>query len=146
MTAEATAGVAPDIAGLPSWTLDEAQLGDLELLLTGAFAPLGGYLSAAEAQRVTDLGLLDDGTPWPIPVVLDVPGSAVPADARRLALLDPEGTPLAVLDIAGRAPAGPDGAGGSRRRAPGRPRTPPAARRGAGAAPGTGRAPARGWR
>ncbi|MGE5137736.1 MAG: adenylyl-sulfate kinase [Gemmatimonadota bacterium] len=112
MTAEATAGVAPDIAGLPSWTLDEAQLGDLELLLTGAFAPLGGFLSAAEAQRVTDLGLLDDGTPWPVPVVLDVPGSAVPADARRLALLDPEGTPLAVLDIAGRAPAGPDGAGG----------------------------------
>ncbi len=101
MTAEATAGVAPDLAGLPSWTLDEAQLGDLELLLTGAFAPLTGFMTADEAQRVTGIGLLGDGTPWPVPVVLDVPGSAVPADARRLALLDPEGTPLAVLDIAG---------------------------------------------
>jgi sulfate adenylyltransferase len=107
VTAEATAGVAPDIAGLPSWTLDEAQLGDLELLLTGAFAPLGGFLSAAEAQRVSDAGLLEDGTPWPVPVVLEVPGSAVPADAARLALLDPEGTPLAVLDITSRSPAAP---------------------------------------
>ena len=29
-----------DVTGLPSWTLDESQLCDLELLLTGAFAPL----------------------------------------------------------------------------------------------------------
>ncbi|MBO0775090.1 MAG: adenylyl-sulfate kinase [Actinobacteria bacterium] len=48
-----------------------------------------------------------------MPVVLDVPDDAVPRDARQLALLDPEGTPLAVLDITGRSPAtGIPGAGG----------------------------------
>ena len=40
MTAEAAAGPALDITGLPSWTLDEGQLGDLELLLMGVFAAL----------------------------------------------------------------------------------------------------------
>ena len=36
VTAEAPAGQPADLAGLPSWTLDEGQLGDLELLLSGA--------------------------------------------------------------------------------------------------------------
>ena len=34
-----------------------------------------------------------------MPVILDVPASAVPADADRLVLQDPEGSPLAVLSI-----------------------------------------------
>ena len=50
MTAEAAAGPAMDITGLPSWTLDEGQLGDLELLLMGAFAPLTGFMNAADAK------------------------------------------------------------------------------------------------
>lgn len=119
MTAEAPAGVAPDITGLPAWTLDEAQLGDLELLLTGAFAPLPGFLGAADAQAVADHGLLADGTPWPVPVVLEVPENAIPGDAGRLALLDPEGTPLAVLDIAERSPAVPGEGRGGRHARPG---------------------------
>ena len=52
MTAEA-AGPAVDITGLPSWTLNEGQLGDLELLLAGAFAPLTGFLGPADVAQVT---------------------------------------------------------------------------------------------
>jgi sulfate adenylyltransferase len=107
VTAEAPAGVMPDITGLPTWTLTEEQLGDLELLLTGAFAPLRGFMSTAEAERVATSGTLGDGTPWPVPVVLDVPAGAVPATASRVALLDPEGVPLAILDVTGRWPATP---------------------------------------
>src|SRR5213080_4486566 len=50
----AASGPAMDITGLPSWTLDEGQLGDLELLLTGAFAPLTGFLNAADVAWVAE--------------------------------------------------------------------------------------------
>ncbi len=103
MTAEAQAGLSADLAGLGSWTLDEQQLGDLELLLSGAFAPLRGFMSAADVRKVAEFGTLADGTPWPIPVTLDVRQDAVPDDARHLVLADPEGTPLAVLEITERS-------------------------------------------
>jgi sulfate adenylyltransferase len=103
VTAEAPAGLAADFASLPSWTLDEGQLGDLELLLLGAFAPLTGFLSSADVVSVIQRGTLADGTPWPVPVVLDVAADAVPRSASRIALNDPEGTPLAVLTITERS-------------------------------------------
>jgi len=109
VTAEAAAGPALDITGLPSWTLDEGQLGDLELLLMGAFAPLTGFMNAADVAWVAERGTLEDGTPWPVPVVLDVPGDAIPASAGKLTLNDPEGTPLAVLEIIERSAAQPLG-------------------------------------
>ena len=114
MTAEAAAGLAADFANLPSWTLSERQLGDTELLLTGAFAPLAGFLGSADVASVSARGTLADGTPWPVPVVLDVPEGSAAAGAARLALLDPEGTPLAILSISERSavPPPPRGQGG----------------------------------
>jgi sulfate adenylyltransferase len=108
VTAEASAGLSADITGLPAWTLDEGQLGDLELLLSGALAPLRGFMSPAEVDSVTAEGRLPDGTAWPVPVTFEVPASAIKPDATRLLLQDPEGTPLAVLEITDRLPALPD--------------------------------------
>src|SRR5690348_4661229 len=99
VTAEAAAGPAMDITGLPSWTLDEGQLGDLELLLMGVFAPLTGFLNAADVAWVAERGTLEDGTPWPVPVVLDVPEDTVPSSAGKLTLSDREGTPFEFLGI-----------------------------------------------
>ena len=96
-----------ELADWPACTLGEAQLGDLELLTSGAFAPLRGFMDAAEVTAVTEHGTLADGTPWPVPVILDVPAGTVPADATRLVLQDPEGSPLAVLSITERAPISP---------------------------------------
>ncbi len=116
MTAEAAAGLAADLASLPVWTLDEAQLGDLELLLTGAFAPLSGFMNEADVASVCERAALADGTPWPVPITLDVPAGSVPESARRLVLTDPEAVPLAILDITGRSPSldpgPPPGTGG----------------------------------
>ena len=108
VTAEAPAGLSADIIGLPAWTLDQSQLGDLELLLSGALPPLHGFMTAAEADSVTATGRLPDGTPWPVPVTFEVPASAIKPDASRLLLQDPEGTPLAVLDITDRTFTAPD--------------------------------------
>ena len=96
-----------ELADWPACTLGEDQLGDLELLTSGAFAPLRGFMDAAEVTAVTEHGTLADGTPWPVPVILDVPAGTVPADATRLVLQDPEGSPLAVLSITERAPISP---------------------------------------
>ncbi|HTS97768.1 MAG TPA: hypothetical protein VMI33_14215, partial [Streptosporangiaceae bacterium] len=102
MTAEAKTDLAADLIGVPSLTLHDRQLGDLELLLSGAFAPLTGFMGAADVAAVAEHGTLADGTPWPVAVTLDVREDAVPAGARQVVLADPEGAPLALLDIAGR--------------------------------------------
>ena len=93
MTAEAAAGLAADFANLPTWTLDERQLGDTELLLLGAFAPLTGFLGDADVASVSARGTLADGTPWPVPVVLDVPEDAVPRGRGQARAPRPRGHP-----------------------------------------------------
>jgi len=82
--------------------LTDRQLGDLELLLSGGFRPLRGYLGSAEVEAVTTTGRLADGTPWPVPVVLDVPeqvAKALGSGGVGLTLEDPEGVPLAVVRV-----------------------------------------------
>ena len=100
--AEAKTDMPTDLIGVPSLTLDDAQLGDAELLLSGVFAPLTGFMDAADVAAVLEHGTLADGTLWPIPVTLDVPRDALPQDAGQALLADPEGVPLALLDIAER--------------------------------------------
>lgn len=103
MTAEAQADRVAAQASIPSWTLDGRQLGDLELILSGAFAPLRGFMTAADVESVEMARTLADGTPWPIAVTLELPADAIAADASQLVLADPEGTPLAVLTITERS-------------------------------------------
>ena len=90
-----------DAAGWPSWDLTPRQLCDLELLLTGAFSPLRGFLDAADHAAVRDQLRLADGTLWPVPVVLDVPDALAVrlTPGTALALRDPEGVMLAVLHV-----------------------------------------------
>ena len=83
----------------PSWDLTARQLCDLELLLSGGFSPLRGFMTRADYEGVCHKMRLADGKLWPIPITLDVteefarsikPGSAV-------ALRDAEGVMLAIL-------------------------------------------------
>jgi sulfate adenylyltransferase len=97
-----------ELADWPAWTPGEEQLGQLELLTSGAFAPLTGYLATADLSAVAARGELADGTPWPIPVTLTVPAGALPGDADHLVLQDPEGSPLAVVEITERVATDPD--------------------------------------
>jgi sulfate adenylyltransferase len=101
VTAEAEAVSPAELSSLPTCTLTAAQLGDLELLLSGALAPLTGFMTVADTTAVEDSWRLADGTPFPVPITLDVPDSFQPAEAApdRILLADPEGTPLAVMTI-----------------------------------------------
>ncbi|MDQ2812077.1 MAG: adenylyl-sulfate kinase [Actinomycetota bacterium] len=114
LTAQSPPGLPAELADWPAFTLGETQLGDLELLTSGVFAPLRGFMDAAATASVRERGTLADGTPWPVPVTLDVPAGAIPPDADHLVLQDQEGSPLAVLSITERLnrpgpddPAGP---------------------------------------
>jgi sulfate adenylyltransferase len=88
----------------PTYTPRPHELADLELLLTGAYAPLTGFAGAADVTAITRRGQLADGTPWPVPVTLEVPAEVVerldPATAVRriLVLTDPEGAPVAAVE------------------------------------------------
>ena len=57
---------------LPDLTLNDRQLCDLELLATGAFSPLEGFMSRADYESVLDRMRLQDDTLMPIPICLDV--------------------------------------------------------------------------
>ncbi len=112
MTAEAEAVSPAELSSLPACPLTANQLGDLELLLSGALAPLTGFMTAADAAAVAASWRLADGTPFPVPITLELPVSALPADPApdRILLSDPEGTPIAVLTIVERTV--PDGQAG----------------------------------
>jgi sulfate adenylyltransferase len=86
-----------DLHDLTAWTPEPAELADLDLLLAGVFQPLTGFLGSLDTAAVIAGGRLADGTPWPAPVLLTVPAAL--AGETRLILQDPEGTPLALLDV-----------------------------------------------
>ena len=89
---------------LPSITLGQRQLCDLELLLNGGFAPLRGFMSEEVYDSVLETLRLPGGSLWPMPVALDVAGRAVErlAVGARVALRDSEGFMLAVLSVESR--------------------------------------------
>lgn len=96
------------LAEAPSYTPSAAELADLELLLTGAFAPLQSLPTSADLAAISRQGRLADGTPWPLPVTLEVPSSVLdgldPANPLQRALIvtDGEGAPVAAVDVVDR--------------------------------------------
>ena len=88
-------------ASLPGIVLDAQQSCDLELLVSGAFSPLEGFLGRADYDSVVEHLRLADGTLWPMPITLDVEAAFAegvsPGD--ELALRDKQGVPLAILEV-----------------------------------------------
>ncbi|HKX76278.1 MAG TPA: bifunctional sulfate adenylyltransferase/adenylylsulfate kinase [Acidimicrobiia bacterium] len=84
-----------------SWDLTDRQLCDLELLLSGGFSPLTGFMGKSDYERVRDEMRLADGTLWPMPITLDVPEEFAQQlqPGGFLALRDPEGVMLAALEV-----------------------------------------------
>jgi sulfate adenylyltransferase len=87
-------------------TLEGASLDDLDLLLGGAYAPLTGYLARDEADAVERSGRLADGTPWPLPLTLELPAEGA-AEGSTLLLRDPEGAPVGRLTVTSVEPTTP---------------------------------------
>ena len=86
----------------PSWDLTPRQLCDLELIMSGGFSPLRGFLTRPDYEGVCHNMRLANRTLWPIPVTLDVPeefAKALTPGTSKIALRDAEGVMLAVLQV-----------------------------------------------
>jgi sulfate adenylyltransferase len=86
----------------PSWDLTPRQICDLELLLSGGFSPLRGFMARADYEGVCQNMRLASGVLWPMPIMLDVSealAKSLTAGSSKLALRDPEGVMLAVLHV-----------------------------------------------
>src|SRR3989304_1078530 len=57
---------------LPSLTLSPRTLSDLELIATGAFSPLQGFLTQADYRAVVQEMRLANGLPWSLPITLAI--------------------------------------------------------------------------
>ncbi|MGO9124555.1 MAG: bifunctional sulfate adenylyltransferase/adenylylsulfate kinase [Terriglobales bacterium] len=86
----------------PSWDLTARQTCDLELLLSGGFSPLRGFMTRADYDGVCHNMRLKSGVLWPMPITLDVAeafAKTLKPGSSKIALRDPEGVMLAVLSV-----------------------------------------------
>jgi len=86
----------------PSWDLTARQICDLELLLSGGFSPLRGFMTRADYEGVCHNMRLKSGVIWPMPITLDVTeafAKTLKPGSSKIALRDPEGVMLAVLSV-----------------------------------------------
>ena len=86
---------------LPSITLGQRHLCDLELLLNGGFSPLTGFMDEPAYESVLERLRLPDASVWPMPVTLDVDEAMAQTlePGARVALRDGEGFMLAILTV-----------------------------------------------
>jgi len=86
---------------LPSIDLDWRQQCELEMLMTGAYSPLAGFMTRAQCAQIETDQKLDDGTFWPQPITLAFQhhATAKMKSGDRVALRDGEGYMLAVLTL-----------------------------------------------
>lgn len=89
------------LTSLPEVILNQRQICDFELLSTGVFSPLEGFMTQVAYASVLDRMQLPDGSLWPLPVCLDIGGSLAHTleAGQSVALRDPEGFPLGIMAV-----------------------------------------------
>jgi sulfate adenylyltransferase len=95
------AGLRAHAAKLSSVALNARDLADLEMLASGAFSPLVGFMGEADYLRSRDEMRLASGIPWSIPITLGVEESVARgfAPGQDVALASENGTRLAILKL-----------------------------------------------
>ena len=86
---------------LPDITLSARQSCDFELLATGAFSPLEGFMKRPDYESVLDRMRLQDNTLWPLPICLDISENTARSleVGQSVAIRDPEGFLLGILNV-----------------------------------------------
>ena len=86
---------------LKSWTLNDRQVCDLELILNGGFSPLKGFLNKCDYEAVVNEMRLSNGVLWSMPITLDITQALADqlSAGDKLVLRDKEGLALAFLTI-----------------------------------------------
>jgi sulfate adenylyltransferase len=86
---------------MPDIILNDRQICDFELLVTGVFSPLKGFMKQMDYESVLDRMRLESGELWPIPICLDVPENLASTleIGQSVTLRDPEGFLLGIMTI-----------------------------------------------
>ena len=86
---------------LPSLTLTQRQLCDIEMLMNGGFSPLKGFMDETTYKRVVHELRLPSGEVWPMPITLDVSKAtaATYKKGQQVALRDEFFNLIAILTI-----------------------------------------------
>src|SRR5712675_902163 len=95
------ATLAAHAAKLPAVTLNARDLADLEMLASGAFSPLTGFMGEADYIRSRDEMRLASGVPWSIPITLGVDEATAKSlkPGIEIALTHENGTRIAVMKV-----------------------------------------------
>ena len=88
-----------EAVSLPSLELDWQQICELEMLMNGAYSPLDAYMTRSQCEKVARDQALDDGSYWPVPVMLVSKRPVAAPAGERIALRDGEGFMLAMLAV-----------------------------------------------
>ncbi|MBW2406634.1 MAG: bifunctional sulfate adenylyltransferase/adenylylsulfate kinase [Deltaproteobacteria bacterium] len=86
---------------LPDIILNDRQLCDLELLATGVFSPLDGFMTRSDYESVLDRMRLQSNVLWPIPICLGISDTKARTleVGQSVTLRDHEGFLLAIMHI-----------------------------------------------
>jgi sulfate adenylyltransferase len=87
--------------GLRRIMLNARQCSDLQMIATGAFSPLEGFMAEADYRSVLDNMRLANGLPWSLPITLAVDretGSRLKVGSG-VALAREHGLPIALLEL-----------------------------------------------
>lgn len=81
--------------------LSQKSLFDLELIASGGFSPLNGFMTKKEYENVLYNLKLDDSTLWPVPICMDIEKKNYEKikNVDEIALTDKEGFQQGILEI-----------------------------------------------
>ncbi len=88
-------------AGLKSVTLGARALSDLEMIATGVFSPLTGFMVREDYESVVENMRLANGLPWSLPITLSVSQEEADSinEGEEVALADGDGRIVATLAV-----------------------------------------------
>lgn len=86
---------------LPKSTLSKREISDLELLATGVYSPLQGFMTSEAYRSVVDTMHLPNGLPWSLPIVHAVPRDFADGlqEGQQIALVDSEGAVQGTMEV-----------------------------------------------
>jgi sulfate adenylyltransferase len=86
---------------MPDVILNDRQICDFELLVTGAYTPLKGFMKQIDYEAVLDRMRLSTGELWPVPICLDVfeTFASTLEAGQSVVLRDGEGFLLGVMTV-----------------------------------------------
>ena len=84
---------------LPKIILNEYHISDLEMIATGAFSPLEGFMNSKDYNSVLENMRLSNGIVWSMPITLDIKKEDNIKEGDEVVLCDHENNFLGIIEI-----------------------------------------------